>query len=117
MIKIIRDHPNYAVSDQGIVYRITKNGYKELKPDYSKGYAIVKLDRKNCYVQRLVAENFVQRYHDDQTAIVHVDNDVRNNKSDNLVWLSPRGCQKVKDWRIGYRKDYLKELAKLNNII
>lgn len=117
MIKIIYDHPNYAVSDQGIVYRITKDGYKELKPDYSKGYAIVKLDRKNCYVQRLVAENFVQRYHDDQTAIAHVDNDVRNNKSNNLVWLSPRDCQRVKDWCIDYRVNHLKECAKLNNII
>lgn len=117
MIKIIYDHPNYAVSDQGIVYRITKDGYKELKPDYSKGYAIVKLDRKNCYVQRLVAENFVQRYHDDQTAIAHVDNDVQNNKSSNLVWLSPRDCQRIKDWCIDYRVTHLKECAKLNNII
>lgn len=117
MIKIIHDHPNYAVSDQGIVYRITKDGYKELKPDYSKVYAIVKLDRKNCYVQRLVAENFVQRYHDDQTAIVHIDNDIRNNQSSNLVWLSPSDCQRIKDWCIDYRVTHLKECAKLNNII
>lgn len=117
MIKIITGHPNYAVSDKGKIYRITKDGYRELKEDHSHKYPTVKLDNKNYYVQKIVGKTFVPRYHEDQTVIVHADKDLENNSASNLVWVSPSECQRVIDWDIYNRIHFLKEKAKNKEIL
>lgn len=117
MLKTVPDHPNYAVSDQGKIYRITKDGYKEIKSNTcGRKYPTVKLDRKNYYVQRLVATAFVPRYYEDQTVITHADNDIFNNAASNLVWVSPREAQQISEWTQGFRINNLKELAKQRKI-
>lgn len=61
--KVIADHPDYAVSNQGRVKRLTpaKNTYvgKILKPRLKKGYQLVKLNRAMRLVHRLVVEAFI----------------------------------------------------------
>ena len=49
MIKQIREHPKYAVDDNGNVYIINSDGLLELKKDISNGYARVKLDGEKVY--------------------------------------------------------------------
>ena len=86
MIKIIRDHPNYAVSDQGNVYRITKDGYKELKPIlFRKKYLGVRIDGKDEFVHKLVMDAFSPAKDNGRDCISHIDKDLTNNKLSNLI--------------------------------
>ena len=86
MIKIIRDHPNYAVSDQGKVYRITRDGYKELKPIiFGKKYLGVRLDGKDELIHKLVMDAFSPAKDDGRDCISHIDKDLTNNNLNNLI--------------------------------
>ena len=86
MIKIIHDHPNYAVSDQGKVYRITRDGYKELKPIiFGKKYLGVRLDGKDELIHKLVMDAFSPAKDDGRDCISHIDKDLTNNNLNNLI--------------------------------
>lgn len=97
MIKEIKNHPNYYVSDEGIVYRSCgKNrGLKELRgSEQTQGYREIifhkngKTDGRTL-VHRLVAEAFIPNP-ENKPYVDHIDGDKRNNRVENLRWVTPK---------------------------
>lgn len=86
MWKIIENHSNYEISDDGLV-RNRKTG-KILKPVKTyNGYLRVGIDGKLCRIHRLVADAFLIKI-DGCTQINHKDGNKQNNSVDNLEWCT-----------------------------
>lgn len=86
--KIIKEFPNYSVSNTGKVINIKRN---KLMSIYKKenGYLVVKLSRSNQSfekrVHRLVAQAFIPNINN-LPHINHKDENPTNNNVDNLEW-------------------------------
>ena len=100
--KLIKEFPNYEVSNLGTVRNITTGrilkGVQNLQ-----GYSTVCLSKnsksKTCAVHKLVMEAFnPEEYanHKKSDTIIHIDNDLTNNNIDNLRYANP-------DERISHR--------------
>jgi len=99
--KKISGYENYEVSNLGNVVSLSQNhkGHikhkrKEIKPwSDTRGYQQVKLYNngigKSFSVHKLVAETFIGRP-DGELVIDHIDNDKKNNRVDNLQFISHR---------------------------
>lgn len=107
MLGIIEGHPNYSVSDDGVVYRKERSGYFRLKPDWSNGYARVKLDGRKEYVGKLVLETF-DPPRDLSQKVFYINGDKTDNSLQNLVWLTPSQIQLYSQYTIEYRKQMFK---------
>ena len=88
--KLVADYPNYSVSNYGRV-RNNKTGYI-LKPlEVGFGYVVVELWNKNGpkskKIHRLVAEAFLPNP-DKKTQVNHIDGNKKNNRLDNLEWVT-----------------------------
>jgi hypothetical protein len=111
MLGEIRNHPNYFVSEEGDVYRRRKEGLFKLVPDFSNGYARVRLDGKNETIARIVLDVFDPV--DDPTLVAfHIDGDHYNDNISNLVWLTPSQAQLYSTYTIQYRKHILRRGAR-----
>lgn len=81
--------PNYKISNLGQI----KGPIKILKPSKNKkGYLLVDIrvfgkPRKIHLVHRLVAEVFIPNPNN-LLEVDHIDNDITNNKADNLQWIT-----------------------------
>lgn len=106
MGEIVR-HPNYWVSDDGIVYRKEKQNFFKLRPDYSNGYARVDLDGRKEYVGKLVLETF-EPNRNLSHKVFYIDGDHTNNNLHNLIWLSPSDIQLYSNYSIEYRTQLLR---------
>jgi len=86
----IDDAPHYEVSDRGRVRRVWKNGPKILKAAPNDcGYFKVSLGRaRQAYVHRLVCAAFNGPAPTDEHTVDHLDFNTRNNRADNLRWLT-----------------------------
>lgn len=90
--KPVNGFTNYEVSDEGRI-RNKRTGRKlRVCPD-DLGYERVSLKegnkKYNRRVHRLVAEAFVDCGHDHTGLnVTHIDNDRKNNKADNLEWMT-----------------------------
>lgn len=98
--KNIDGHPGYQVSNIGRVKSLDRTipvppnktrfaAGRVLKPcDDSHGYATVQLGRTTRrYVHRLVAEAFVHNTKQ-REQVNHIDGNPKNNRSDNLEWVT-----------------------------
>lgn len=99
--KIIKDFPNYQVSNKGNIKNIKRG--KELMPrNNGKGYYTVVLYRKgikkNLRVHRLVAECFIPNPLN-LTTVNHINFNKSDNRVMNLEWASFRenNCHRFKD--------------------
>jgi len=107
MRKVIEKHPNYCVSEYGIVYRMICPGlYSSLIPDLSNGYARVNLDGVKEYIARLVLDAF-DPPKDPSNKVFYIDGDKMNCHLSNLIWASPSEIQLYSTWTIEYRKEKL----------
>ena len=97
MIKVIRNHPTYAVSNFGDVYSITDNPR-------------VKLDGKKEYVSNLVAQEFMKEPEANQK-IFYIDGDKTNCCVENLIYLTPSEIQFNSHYTIEYRQQNLRGRA------
>lgn len=93
MWKIIDFNPNYEISDEGIVRRISNKNV--LKGCISSGYRSVKLTFENSrqqrfYIHSLVAMFFIPNNDKHKTFVNHKDGNKLNNNVSNLEWVSPR---------------------------
>ncbi len=102
MLGVIERHPNYYISDEGVVYRRERSGLFKLKPDYSNGYARVDIDGCKEYIGRLVLETFGPPRNLSHR-VFYIDGDKTNNRLDNLTWLSPSEVQLYSSYSIEYR--------------
>lgn len=109
MIKQIKHHPEYAVSDSGNVFKIAEDGLRELKKDISNGYARVQLNRRNYYVADLVAEYFLQPRPNPNYKLFYVDGNRSNCAKRNLRWMSKSDIQRYSQYTVEYRQQFLGE--------
>ena len=110
-IRQIQNHKDYAVSDTGLVFRITDNGLIPLKKDISNGYARVKLDGSKWYVSNLVSEYFMEKPESDNYKIFYIDGDKANCSVENLCWMSQSDIQRYSHYTPEYRKEVLGDWA------
>jgi len=89
--KIIKEYPNYKISEHGKVERI-HNGYK-MENRHLSGYYAVYLTHnhtsKSCLVHRLVARAFIPNP-DKLPYVDHIDNNKHNNHISNLRWVTQK---------------------------
>lgn len=116
MIAEVPNHPNYYISDQGVVFRKTKDGLRKLKPSFVGPYAVVQLNRQTCYVHSLVATMFVDNDDQNRSLIFHIDGNYENNSAENLIWLTRKEIGVCQSWLVSTRKKYLRERAKYHEI-
>lgn len=108
MRKDLVKHPNYCVSNVGVVYRTLLPGlYSVLEPDLSNGYARVDLDGKKEYIARLVLEAFKPVENSDELKAFYIDGDPMNCNLSNLIWATPSEVQLYSKWTVEYRKEKL----------
>lgn len=91
--KTINEHPNYQVSNTGKVrsinYRSTGQVQELSILNGKTGYKFVILDKKTCYVHRLVAEAFIDNPNN-YPQINHKDENKANNFCENLEWCNEK---------------------------
>lgn len=84
----------YEVSNYGRVksYFYNKVDGRIIQPGTIRGFLVVNLKindkTKTHYVHKLVAEEFVPKSHKDDTVVIHLDWDKKNNHSKNLEWTN-----------------------------
>ena len=87
--KIIKNFPNYEISNLGNI-RNSKNKYI-MKPFMNEaGYLRISLynetiKRKKFYIQRLVAQEFIENI-ENKSTVNHINNNPLDNRSSNLEW-------------------------------
>lgn len=106
--KVIADFPDYKISNKGRVY--SSLTYRILKPrKHSKGYYNVALFKDGQMhqklIHRLVAEAFIPC--DNKSLVVnHKDENKRNNKVDNLEWVTRSENASYSKSELGARHSY-----------
>ena len=91
----VKDYENYMIHSYGKIGKKDKNGnIKELKLKLHNSVYSINLckngNKKTFNIHRLVAINFVNKNmkndNDLLTNVIHKDNNVLNNRADNLEW-------------------------------
>ena len=109
--KIIKDFPNYQISNFGNV-RYIKN--KKLRKLYIQdGYYMVTLNRKTIRINIAVAKAFIkipEELNDCKNIVIdHIDKNRLNNRIDNLRWLTQSG--NIHSHNVNYKdKSYYKTI-------
>lgn len=86
----------YFVSNYGRVksFRINKEQGEVLSGSFTRGYSRVsmKINGEPCrlLVHKLVAEAFVEKPSDEDLFVIHLDWNKKNNKAENLQWVSKK---------------------------
>lgn len=87
--KLIYDYENYYIFDDGKIYNTTTKKYlKHVKNAAGRYYITLCKDRikKNCYIQSLVADHYLDDKPSNKSTVLHIDGDLSNNHVDNLQW-------------------------------
>lgn len=89
--KIIKENPEYMISDSGAVKRVSSGRINSIRD--KKGYLVTDLyrdgKRKTVRVHRLVAEEYLPNP-DNKPEVNHIDGNKHNNFYSNLEWVSKK---------------------------
>jgi hypothetical protein len=108
-LKVVRGFKEYAVCSEGNVYRVLPKGKpRKLKPRKDRdGYLQVNLSKNGILttkkVHRLVAEAFIPNAKKRDT-VNHIDGNKKNNRVDNLEWLTRRQNIKKRTGKVRAKK-------------
>jgi hypothetical protein len=75
---------SYALKETGVILRNRKTS------DYLTVTLKVLKQKKNFFIHKLVAENFIPKENEKQNFVIHIDNDRQNNYFENLKWANPK---------------------------
>ncbi len=111
--KAIDGFSNYEISDKGRVRSVSRKVFhggmkKEMKlkgklmrqrwHQKAKCYILDMIDddkkRRTFYPHLGTAKAFVPKSNEDQTKVIHIDNNPKNNKAENLQWMTPSAHMK-----------------------
>jgi len=87
--KKVYDYSNYYVFPDGTIYnKINKKFLKPVKNAAVRMYVTLCKDKKkkNCYVQRVVADHWLKDKPCDNACVEHISNDQTDNSLSNLKW-------------------------------
>lgn len=104
MFKTIEQHPNYEISESGLVRN--KNTGNVIKPRVNpSGYLDIHIDGMRIVVHRLVAQTYIPNP-DNLPCINHKDENKLNNCIDNLEWctVAYNNSYGVRQERCDYRR-------------
>lgn len=86
--KILLDgiETNYSVSDDGEIRNDSSNRIMTI----NKGVVQLYINKKNkrLSVGKLVAQAFIPKLREEEIYVTHIDEDINNNKVDNLLWIT-----------------------------
>lgn len=86
--KILLDgvETNYSVSDDGEIRNDSSNKIMTI----NKGVVQLYINKKNkrLSVGKLVAQAFIPKLREEEIYVTHIDEDINNNKVDNLLWIT-----------------------------
>ena len=85
--KICVDHPGHIVYDDGRCWSLLRDRFLIPQPNGTSDYTFFTLNKRKCYVHRLVATNFLENP-DGLRDVHHLDSNTKNNHISNLQWLS-----------------------------
>lgn len=93
---VLPNYSDYLISNYGRIYSFKRKAIKDVKKSKGKVYLTTRLYDDNgvlsnsFYIHRLVALLFCSNSDTEhKTEVHHKDVNSLNNKSDNLVWLTP----------------------------
>lgn len=112
MLEVIEKHPNYYITDDGVVYRRDRSGLFKLKPDWSNGYARVDIDGTKEYIGKMVLETFGPSKLSPIERLFYIDGDKTNNNIDNLIWLTPSEIKLYSVYTLEYRMQLLSNYSR-----
>jgi len=84
--KPIKDHENYLISKNGVVFDVVNKTTLKFWHDIDTGEYIFSCNKKRKRLHRVLAETFLEKGNLDYF-VIHKDKNKDNNKLDNLEWV------------------------------